>query len=148
MQTAPTSSKTLLLFKTRFDTECLELPPAHISLRDRAPSALEMALTPIEAVCCHTTDLETCLLGLKHISGGSYKVVDRQPDQLYQKLRQRLEPDRKRKLKTAEFAWIAFRDSACSFEASGSGNATRNQCLTRLTNQRNQQLQDYLVVDR
>ncbi|HEY9897299.1 MAG TPA: lysozyme inhibitor LprI family protein [Candidatus Sericytochromatia bacterium] len=95
-----------------------------------------------------TTDLEAYLAGQQRASGGSYKVVDRQLNQLYQKLRQGLEPDRKRKLETAEFAWIAFRDSACSFEASGGGNAARNQCLTRLTNQRNQQLQDYLVVDR
>lgn len=95
-----------------------------------------------------TSDLEAYLSGQKRASGGSYKVVDRQLHQLYQKLRQRLEPDRKRQLETAEFAWIAFRDSACGFEASSGGNAARNHCLTRLTNQRNQQLQAYLAVDR
>jgi len=95
-----------------------------------------------------TTDLEAYLSGQKRASGGNYKVADRQLNQLYQKLRQGLEPDRKRKLETAELAWIAFRDSACGFEASGGGNAARNQCLTRLTNQRNQQLQEYLAIDR
>lgn len=95
-----------------------------------------------------TTDLEAYLSGQKRASGGNYKVADRQLNQLYQKLRQGLEPDRKRKLETAEFAWIAFRDSACGFEASGGGNAARNQCLMRLTNHRNQQLQGYLAVVR
>ncbi|MBD2034805.1 DUF1311 domain-containing protein [Leptolyngbya sp. FACHB-321] len=95
-----------------------------------------------------TTDLKAYLSGRQRTSGVSYKIADRQLNQLYQKLRQGLEPDRKRKLATAQFAWIAFRDSACGFEASGGGNAARNQCLTRLTNQRNQQLQTYLTVDR
>ena len=95
-----------------------------------------------------TTDLEAYLSGRQRTSSVSYKIADRQLNQLYQKLRQGLEVDRKRKLETAEFAWIAFRDSACGFEASGGGNAARNQCLTRLTIQRNQQLQEYLAIDR
>ena len=48
----------------------------------------------------------------------------------------------------AGLAGVAVPDSAYGFEASSGGNAARNQCLTRLTNQRNQQLQDYLSVDR
>lgn len=95
-----------------------------------------------------TTDLKIYLTGKSPTSGGNYQNADRRLNQLYQQLLQRLEPDRKDKLETAELAWIAFRDSACEFEASGGGNAARNLCLTRLTNQRNQQLQGYLAINR
>jgi len=95
-----------------------------------------------------TTDLNAYLVGKSPASGGNYQNADRRLNQLYQQLLQTLEPDRKRKLETAELTWIAFRDSACGFEASGGGNAARNQCLTRLTLQRNQQLQGYLAIDR
>ena len=95
-----------------------------------------------------TADLNTYLTGKSPTSNGNYQNADRRLNQRYQQLRQRLDSNRKSKLETAELAWIAFRDSACSFEASGGGNAGRNQCLTRLTVQRNQQLQGYLAVDR
>jgi uncharacterized protein YecT (DUF1311 family) len=95
-----------------------------------------------------TADLNAYLVGKSPASSSNYQTADRRLNQLYQQLLKRLEPDRKGKLETAELAWIAFRDAACGFEASGGGNAARNQCLTRLTNQRNQQLQGYLTVDR
>ncbi|MBW4583197.1 MAG: DUF1311 domain-containing protein [Tildeniella nuda ZEHNDER 1965/U140] len=95
-----------------------------------------------------TADLNTYLTGKSPIGGSNYQSADRRLNQFYQQLLQRLEPDRKQKLETAELAWIAFRDATCSFESSGGGNAARNQCLTRLTNQRNQQLQGYLAIDR
>ena len=95
-----------------------------------------------------TADFNAYLVGRSPAGGSNYQNVDRRLSQLYQQLRQKLEPNRKRKLETAELAWIAFRDSACGFEASGGGDAARKQCLTRLTNQRNQQLQGYLAVTR
>jgi uncharacterized protein YecT (DUF1311 family) len=95
-----------------------------------------------------TVDFNAYLAGKNPISSGNYQTADRRLNQLYQQLLQKLEPDRKSKLETAELAWIAFRDSACGFEASGGGNAARNQCLTRLTLQRNQQLQGYLAINR
>ncbi|WP_146141239.1 lysozyme inhibitor LprI family protein [Stenomitos frigidus] len=94
-----------------------------------------------------TADLNAYLAGRSPASVGGYQSADRRLNQLYQQLRQNLETNRKRKLETAEFAWIAFRDSACGFEASGGSNAARNQCLTRLTVKRNQQLQGYLAID-
>lgn len=95
-----------------------------------------------------TADFNAYLAGKSPASSGNYKTADQRLNQRYQQLVQRLEPNRKQKLETAELAWIAFRDSACGFEASGGGNAARNQCLTRLTLQRNQQLQGYLAIDR
>ncbi len=91
-----------------------------------------------------TVDFEAYIAGRTPQSGSNYKAADRQLNELYQKLRQDLDTNRKPKLETAEFAWIAFRDSACGFEASSGGSAARNQCLTRVTTQRNQQLQQYL----
>lgn len=95
-----------------------------------------------------TADFNAYLAGKSPTSGSNYQNADQRLNQRYQQLLQKLEPTRKQKLETAERAWIAFRDSACSFEASGGGNAARNQCLTRLTIQRNQQLQGYLAIDR
>lgn len=95
-----------------------------------------------------TADLNTYLTGKSPVGGSNYQSADRRLNQFYQQLLQRLDPNRKQKLETAELAWIAFRDATCGFEASSGGNAARNQCLTRLTNQRNQQLQGYLAVDR
>lgn len=94
-----------------------------------------------------TVDFNAYLAGKSSASGSNYSSADRRLNQLYQRLRQKLDPNRNRKLETAELAWIAFRDSACGFESSSGGNAARNQCLTRLTNQRNQQLQGYLAID-
>ncbi|XGV98332.1 MAG: lysozyme inhibitor LprI family protein [Leptolyngbya sp. BL-A-14] len=95
-----------------------------------------------------TADFTAYSAGKSLAVSSNYKTADQRLNQRYQQLLQRLEPSRKQKLETAELAWIAFRDSACSFEASGGGNAARNQCLTRLTVQRNQQLQGYLAIDR
>lgn len=95
-----------------------------------------------------TADFTAYFAGKSPAVSGNNKTADQRLNRRYQQLLQRLEPNRKQKLETAEFAWIAFRDSACSFEASSGGNAARNQCLTRLTLQRNQQLQGYLAVDR
>ncbi|MBW4691111.1 MAG: DUF1311 domain-containing protein [Lyngbya sp. HA4199-MV5] len=95
-----------------------------------------------------TADFSTYLTGKSPAGRNNYQNADRRLNQLYQQLLQRLEHDRKQKLETAELAWIAFRDSTCEFEASSGGNAARNQCLTRLTRQRNQQLQGYLAINR
>ena len=74
----------------------------------------------------------------------SYAEADRILNQRYQQLRQLINRDRGRSLETAELAWIRFRDRACGFEATQPQQASRNQCLIRLTEQRTQQLQDHL----
>ncbi len=76
----------------------------------------------------------------------SYQSADRRLNQTYQQLRQQLQPERKQKLESAELAWIGFRDSSCEFEAGSGGSAARNQCLTRMTEQRSRQLSDYLQL--
>jgi uncharacterized protein YecT (DUF1311 family) len=81
------------------------------------------------------------------VSGSSYQAADRKLNQLYQQLQKTLPPQRKSKLEAAELAWINFRDSSCRFEASSGGSTGLNQCLIRVTEQRNQQLTKHLQTN-
>jgi uncharacterized protein YecT (DUF1311 family) len=69
---------------------------------------------------------------------------------VYKKLMAALdEPDQKAALKTAERAWIAYRDAECDFQYGGKDGGTdgrlrADECLTTLTHDRIVQLQDSL----
>ena len=49
---------------------------------------------------------------------GEYRLIDKQLNQLYAKLRGQLETSGKALLKTAQTRWITFRDADCEFNAS------------------------------
>jgi len=72
--------------------------------------------------------------------------------QSYQQLLPKLQRSRKQKLIAAQQAWIKFRDSSCEFESSqyegGSiAPSVYLNCLEKLTQQRTQELQEYLQPD-
>lgn len=78
--------------------------------------------------------------------GSNYRQVDARLNQVYQQLRKNLETGRRRRLETAETAWIKFRDSACDFERTDGGNTAFNTCLIRMTEQRTKQLENHLEL--
>ncbi|MBD2196444.1 MULTISPECIES: lysozyme inhibitor LprI family protein [Calothrix] len=82
----------------------------------------------------------------------SYQNADKKLNQVYKKLLPTLSSSRKQKLITAQQAWIKFRDASCEFERSQYAGGTIAPtiylgCLERTTQQRTQQLQDYLNSD-
>ena len=78
-----------------------------------------------------------------------YQNADKKLNQIYQQLLPKLERSRKQKLVAAQQAWIKFRDTSCEFERSGyeGGSIAPTiyfSCLEKTTQQRTQQLQEYL----
>ncbi|WP_066376077.1 MULTISPECIES: lysozyme inhibitor LprI family protein [unclassified Anabaena] len=83
----------------------------------------------------------------------SYQNADRKLNQVYQQLLPTLSGSRRRKLISAQQAWIKFRDNNCDYERSlyqgGSiAPSIYAGCLTEMTQQRTRQLQSYLQPDR
>ncbi|BAZ01186.1 hypothetical protein NIES37_51850 [Tolypothrix tenuis PCC 7101] len=83
----------------------------------------------------------------------SYQNADKKLNQVYQKLVPTLSSSSKKKLITAQQAWIKFRDASCEFERSQYEGGTIAPsiyfgCLEKTTQQRTQQLQEYLNSDR
>lgn len=82
----------------------------------------------------------------------SYQNADKKLNIAYQQLLPKLDRSRKQKLIAAQQAWIKFRDTTCEFERSeyegGSIAPTIYfACLENTTNDRTQQLQEYLKSD-
>lgn len=83
----------------------------------------------------------------------SYQNADKKLNQVYQKLVPTLSSSSKKKLVTAQQAWIKFRDANCEFETSQYEGGTIAPtiyfgCLEQTTQQRTQQLEEYLNSDR
>jgi uncharacterized protein YecT (DUF1311 family) len=83
----------------------------------------------------------------------SYQNADKKLNQVYQKLVPTLSSSSKKKLITAQQAWIKFRDTSCEFERSQYEGGTIAPtiyfgCLEKTTQQRTQQLQEYLNLER
>ncbi len=83
----------------------------------------------------------------------SYQNADKKLNQVYQKLVPTLSSSSKRKLITAQQAWIKFRDTSCEFERSQYEGGTIAPtiyfgCLEQTTLQRTQQLEEYLNSER
>jgi uncharacterized protein YecT (DUF1311 family) len=92
-----------------------------------------------------TADLESYNRGqLPQPAGSSYKEADRKLNQVYQKLRSQVSAARRTKLESAELAWIKFRDGNCRFEST-QARAGENLCLTRLSEQRTGELENFLA---
>lgn len=69
----------------------------------------------------------------------NYQAVDRHLNQVYQQVRSSLGEQQQLKLKSAQIAWLEFRDTSCEFESYHFTNSN-NSCLTRLTEQRVEKL--------
>lgn len=80
-----------------------------------------------------------------------YQAADKKLNAIYQKVMSALDDEGyKTKLKTAERAWMTYRDTQCTFETAENEGGTIHPmvyagCETRLTNLRTKDLQDYLV---
>ncbi len=61
---------------------------------------------------------EVTTLGMRECSKQRYETADRELNQVYEQLRHKLNKTRQAKLKKAQRAWIAFRDTTAEFEAS------------------------------
>jgi len=91
-------------------------------------------------------------LEINQCSKQSYQNADKKLNQAYKQLLPKLQRSRKQKLIAAQQAWIKFRDSSCEFESSqyegGSiAPSVYLNCLEKLTQQRTQELQEYLQPD-
>jgi uncharacterized protein YecT (DUF1311 family) len=79
-----------------------------------------------------------------------YQAADKKLNDVYGKVMAALDDaGYKAKLKTAQRAWIQYRDTECTFEvAENEGGSiyplVYSGCLTRLTNARTKELQTYL----
>ncbi|WRH66121.1 MAG: lysozyme inhibitor LprI family protein [Planktothrix sp. GU0601_MAG3] len=89
-------------------------------------------------------------LEMRKCASDQYQIADQKLNQTYKKLMAQLSPERKKRLIEAQRAWISFRDKTCSFESSQVLGGTAEplfltQCLAKVTQQRVQDLQNYLA---
>jgi uncharacterized protein YecT (DUF1311 family) len=82
----------------------------------------------------------------------SYEATDRQLQQVYQQLHDRVNPEAQRQLAEAEEEWKHYRQAQCELEsqphAGGSVYPTAYyRCMERLTGDRMQQLQHQMSAD-
>lgn len=78
-----------------------------------------------------------------------YKAADRQLNQAYRQLQTKLSGKQKQRMTNAQLIWIKFRDANCDyernqFEGGTMAGATGTNCLARMTEQRTQDLENYL----
>ena len=88
------------------------------------------------------TDMNICW-------GNEYKKADAALNQTYQKLAAMLNDDEKVQLKTAENAWLKYRDANCDFVADQYKGGTMRPmiaaiCLTDVTNNRTAELKSQI----
>ena len=90
------------------------------------------------------TDMNMC-------ADKDYQAADKKLNDIYRKVTTALDDATlQAKLKTAQRAWIQYRDTECTFEvAENEGGSiyplVYSGCLTRLTNARTKELQSYLA---
>jgi len=82
-------------------------------------------------------------------AGNEYKKADAQLNKTYQELAAMLEDEDKAELKTAETAWIKYRDAHCQFASDQyRGGSIRPMieaiCLTDVTNNRTTELKNQI----
>jgi uncharacterized protein YecT (DUF1311 family) len=89
-----------------------------------------------------TVDMRMC-------AGREAETADRKLNQVYQQLSSKLSGQQKERLITAQLAWIKFRDQTCAYEQGRFEGGTfapvaLASCLARVTQQRTQDLDNYL----
>ncbi|WP_248764780.1 lysozyme inhibitor LprI family protein [Pseudomonas protegens] len=117
---------------------------------------LLLALAPLllvplaQAYECNSTtqtDMNLC-------ANVQQKAADKELNALYQQINQRLkdQPRSKKRLVSAQRAWVAFRDAECSFSTSGVEGGSLypvaySNCLTALTKARVESFKQYLQCE-
>lgn len=86
---------------------------------------------------------------LKKCAADDYAVADKRLNQVYQQLIGQLRGEQKQRLIQAQRTWIQFRDQNCRFVSSQALGGTAEglfltTCLTKVTQQRTQDLQEYI----
>lgn len=86
---------------------------------------------------------------LKKCAADDYAVADKRLNQVYQQLIGQLKGEQKQRLIQAQRTWIQFRDQNCRFVSSQALGGTAEglfltTCLTKVTQQRTQDLQNYI----
>ena len=113
-----------------------------------------LALTPlllsaaVQADDCANASTQSAM---NECAGKQYKQADSQLNALYKQINSRLQdsPDSKKRLVSAQRAWVAFRDAECSFAASGVEGGSvypmiYSGCLAELTEKRVAAFKNYL----
>lgn len=90
-----------------------------------------------------TVDLRAC-------TNAELQRQDQRLNRAYQKLSQTLQPANRKKLKTAQLAWIQFRDAQCELEAMNAADGTLSplmagSCHLAMTARRANELEDLLA---
>ncbi len=84
-------------------------------------------------------------------AGRAYKQADAELNKVYQQVLRQEDKDGQARLKTAQLAWIKFRDTECEYEAGDYIGGTMRPmvkafCLAAVTNDRTKQLKEILKV--
>ncbi len=85
----------------------------------------------------------------KYCAGIAYEAVDKKLNQVYQQLKSKLTGTEKQRLVESQLAWIKYRDTTCDFETYSSRDGTGygvflNECLQRITQERTNDLRQYI----
>jgi uncharacterized protein YecT (DUF1311 family) len=109
-------------------------------------------LVTLSGACCalligNSTGLGQTQAQMNREASRAYQTADSALNRIYHKLMTTLDPGTRSKLKTAQTAWIKFRDAEADFRASKvqGGSVypmTRSMYLTDLTKHRTQELED------
>lgn len=95
-------------------------------------------------------DNATTQIDMNICADKDYQTADRKLNDVYRKVMTALgDAGYRAKLKTAEKAWIQYRDTECTFEAAQNEGGSiypmeYSSCVTRLTGARTKELQTYL----
>ena len=82
-------------------------------------------------------------------AGREYKQADAELNKVYQQVLRQEDKDGQTRLKTAQLAWLKFRDTECEYEAGDYIGGTMRPmvaafCLAAVTNDRTKQLKEVL----
>lgn len=78
-----------------------------------------------------------------------YEAADAELNKVYNRLAAKLEEEQRTQLKTAELAWIKYRDTNCDFEGAFYKGGTirpmvQSYCLARMSNERTAELKQQI----
>lgn len=115
------------------------------------PMAILALFSPLSAFADDCMDTATSQGQMNSCAGKTYQEADKMLNDAYRRALARVSADAaaKKKLITAQKAWIVFRDAECNFVVSGVGEGSAGPmvklgCLEALTTHRTDTLQKYL----
>lgn len=86
---------------------------------------------------------------MRQCAGKRYKQADEELNKVYQRLMSKLSADEKTSLKTAQQAWLKYRDTNCDFESFMYRGGTmaplvEAECMVAMTNSRTKELKQQI----